>query len=184
MFVAGALIVSPSGVTAQEEAPTETEATERTTVEDVLSDLVADGVITQDQADAVAEALRENVTRHHHHPGPRGIPFDLEEKLGVSAEELREALADGQTIAEIAAANGADLDALVAETLEAVEDRLDQAVDSGRLSAEEAAEKLAEIEDRIEDLVERDLSDIGRRFRFGLGGHDRGFTNPGTGDAA
>ncbi len=180
MFVAGAFLFSPTSVVAQEdtgETQVESEATERTTVEDVLADLVDDGVINQEQADAVAEALREHMADRGHRHHRFGFGLDIEETLGMTPQELREALQDGQTIAEIAEANGIDLDAAVDEALDEIQLRLDEAVEEGRLTAEEVEEKLAEIEERIDSFVNGELpEDFGDRFRRGPGA--RGFDAP------
>lgn len=178
MFVAGAFVFSPAGVVAQEDDPaTETESSDtgRVTVEDVLADLVSDGVITQDQADAVAEALRENVTHRHGPRGHRGFGFGLDilETLDMTPQELMEALEDGQTIAEIAEASGIDLDSVIDEALTEIESRLDEAVEAGRLDAAEVEEKLAEIEERIDAFVNGELPEGFGEGRFGR----RGFGN-------
>lgn len=81
--------------------------------------------------------------RHH---GPGGAPGahleTVAEVIGISVDELRAALADGQSIAEVAEANGVDrqavIDALVAEAM-------------ARLDEVEAA-----LPDRMSDLVDRE----------------------------
>lgn len=183
MFVAGAFLFSPSSVAAQEDTDdTSTEEVVPVTVEDVLADLVDEGVITQEQADAVGTALRERVTHRHGHRGHHGFGFgiDLEETLGLTPQELMEALQDGQTIAEIAEANGVDLDAAIDDALAEAQDRLDQAVENGRLDAEEVAEKLAEIEERITDFVN---GEIPEGFGEGFGRHGPGLRGFGDLDA-
>lgn len=74
------------------------------------------------------------------------------EILGLEVDELRAALAEGQSLADVAEANGVDpqeiVDALVAEASE----RLEAKVADGDLTADEAAEKLA---DRTENIEER-----------------------------
>jgi polyhydroxyalkanoate synthesis regulator phasin len=67
--------------------------------------------------------------------------------------ELRDQLRDGSTLAEIAQAQGVDvqvvIDALVAEA----KAHLDEKVAEGDLTQEEADERLAEITERITDRV-------------------------------
>jgi polyhydroxyalkanoate synthesis regulator phasin len=149
---------------------------------DELQDLVDDGTITAEQADAVADHLVDQVERHFgdgfgdggfgHHggrggpgsggPGFGGPAFDgdvLSDLLGVEVDELRDQLRDGATIAEIAEANGVDvqgvIDALVAEA----EEHLALAVENGRLTQEEADEKLADVRERITEMVEQGRPD-------------------------
>ena len=79
------------------------------------------------------------------------------EAVGVSTDELREALGGGQTIAEVAEANGTDpqdvIDALVAGGTE----RLDAAVADGRIDQATADEPKETLPERAADLVNGDL---------------------------
>ena len=104
--------------------------------------------------------------------GLRELPFvrpalDLDvaaDYLGLTRSELRDALADGRTLAEIARAEGKPVDGLVQELVDAAEERIDDAVADGRLSEERAAELKGDLEDRIEDRVDEEL----RRFELPL----------------
>lgn len=73
--------------------------------------------------------------------------------IGIDVDDLRTALGEGSTIADVAEANGVDPDAVVAAMVEAAEERLDTKVEAGRLTEEEADEKLEAKTDRIEDKV-------------------------------
>jgi hypothetical protein len=88
------------------------------------------------------------------------------ETLGLSEEELRDALGEGQTIAEVAEAQGVEvqtvIDALVAEASA----RIDEAVADGDLTEEEAADRKAELSEHITDLVNGELP-TPRRGPFG-----------------
>jgi hypothetical protein len=108
------------------------------------------GVEVQDETEDQVRPDREPGERR------RGCGHGLEtaaETIGIDVEDLRTALDEGQSIAEVAEANGVDpqevIDAMVAESTE----RLDAKVDEGRLTAEEADERLAEKSERIEDRV-------------------------------
>lgn len=137
-------------------------------LEEALDNLVADGTITQDEADAVvaevqalAEARREErqAERQEH-------LADLAEILGMTPDEVAEALRGGQTIAELAGDSVDEvIDALVAEATE----RIEAAVAEGRLTQERADEMLANLEEHITDRVNGELP-----LRPGHGGH-RGF---------
>jgi hypothetical protein len=73
--------------------------------------------------------------------------------IGVTTDELQTALQGGQTLAEVAVANGstaqAVIDALVAE----LQAHLDEEVASGEHTQEEADARLAEATTRITDMV-------------------------------
>jgi hypothetical protein len=84
------------------------------------------------------------------HRGGRGPGLEAAaEAIGISEDELRTALADGASLAEVAADHGVDVetlaDALVAEATA----RLDEAVADGRLTESEAAERVADLDERI-----------------------------------
>lgn len=82
-------------------------------VDDALGGLVDDGTITRDQADAVETALADARPERGH--GFRHLP-GLEaatEVLGLSAEEVRAALGEGQTLAEVAEEQGVAVEDLV-----------------------------------------------------------------------
>ena len=91
-----------------------------------------------------------------HHGGP-GLGSDLSAAaayLGLTAAELRERLHDGESLADIAEAEGKSVDGLRQTMLGATRQRLDEAVEAGRLSREQADAFLDRIEERIDDLVE------------------------------
>ncbi len=75
------------------------------------------------------------------------------ETIGIEVDELRTALQDGQTIGEIADANGVDADTVIDAMVDALSERLDEKVANGDITEEEAAEKLAEKSERISNKV-------------------------------
>jgi hypothetical protein len=134
-------------------------------IADALAGLVEDGTLTQEQADAVAETLNEQLPAHG--PGGLGGPhghggilLELDaaaEELGLTEEELREQLRNGASLAEIAEEQGVDVDDLVGVLVGAAEERLAAAVDDGRIDQERADELAAGLEDRIRTFVEEGL---------------------------
>ena len=127
---------------------------------DAIAPLVQDGTITQEQADAVIAALEaarpEGGPGMGHGRGPGGPGRGLDAAataLGLSQEDLRSALEGGQTLADVARAQGVDpqtvIDAMVAEARA----HLDEEVASGEHTQEEADQKLAEITERTTDVV-------------------------------
>jgi hypothetical protein len=132
-------------------------------VQTVIDALVADATERLEAAidelpDRMAEVVeREGLPEHGHRGGPGGGPHGMRgmaldtaaEAIGITTDELRDALVDGSTIAEVAAANDVDvqtvIDALVAEA----NDRLDAAVAAGDLTEAEAAERSADLEERV-----------------------------------
>ena len=138
-------------------------------VQTVIDAMVANGTERLEEAiaelpDRIAELVqREGFPDRPGHGGPggpggpfgdRGAGLDAAaEVIGVSPEELREALRDGTSLADLAEANGVDaqdvVDVLVAEATE----RLDQAVADGRLTEEKAADIAEHLTERITAMV-------------------------------
>ena len=152
----GAATLTPTAATAQEDVVVEEGAGP---LEEILGELVTEGVISQDQADAVAERIREAGPFHgagHRHGAHLGTVADL---LDMEPADLVEALRDGQSIADLAGNETQSvIDALVAEATE----RLDQAVADEKLTQGEADEKLVEISQRITNMVNGEGPEDGR----------------------
>jgi len=128
----------------------------RPTVSDGLQDLVDNGTISQDQLDSIVEQFEANRAEGEGpfggRRGPRGFGGGSEvvtSLLGIEQDALREALMDGQTLAEVAEANGVAVDTLVDELVAEKNARLDEKVAEGAITAEEADERRAGIEERV-----------------------------------
>jgi 3-hydroxyacyl-CoA dehydrogenase len=139
-----------------------------------LGPLVEDGTITEAQAEAVAETLAESRPGNRPHRGPGKGLAEAAEFLGLEVEDLAQQLRDGATLAEIA---GDQTDELIALMVDAVEEKLAEAVANERLTQEEADEKLAEAEERITTFVNEGLPE--RPEGEGRGGGRRGLGGPG-----
>jgi polyhydroxyalkanoate synthesis regulator phasin len=88
--------------------------------------------------------------------------------LGLSESELREELGAGKSLADVAAERNRSVDGLVQELVDDAEQRIDDAVDDGRLSEERAAQLKADLEDRIRDRVESERRWPGLPSDFGF----------------
>jgi polyhydroxyalkanoate synthesis regulator phasin len=128
-------------------------------VQDALDGLVDEGTITQDQADSVEDALAD-ARPEGHGPGHRFLAHDLAdiaEALGVEEDDVRAALEDGRTIAELAEEQGVEVSDVVDAIVSAQRERLDQAVADGDLTQEEADRILAASEERVTAFVEGEV---------------------------
>jgi hypothetical protein len=76
------------------------------------------------------------------------------EAIGIDVDELTTELQSGATIAEVAEANGADVDDVIAAMVDDAESQLAAGVEEGRLSEDEAAEIAADLAARIAEMVE------------------------------
>jgi polyhydroxyalkanoate synthesis regulator phasin len=143
-------------------------------IKDALAGLVGDGTITQEQADTVAETLNESDALRGHGHGRRGLGGGIAldtaaEALGVEPDAVRDALREGQTLADLAGEQGVEVSILVDQLVAAAQERLDTAVEEGRITAERAEEVSATLEERVTTAVEEGFG--GRGSGHGRGGH-------------
>ena len=156
----------------------------RSQIVEWLAPLVTEGTIDQSQAEAVADTLAEALPRPH---GPMGRGLEgLREAadfLGLTPEELTEAVRDGQTLAEIAVAQGSTAAALIDHLTGLAEEHLADLVADGRITEEQKAEMLEHMTERITDMVN---GEIERPFLggpgMGRGRHGMGGDGPCLGE--
>lgn len=130
---------------------------------EVLAPLVEDGTINQAQADAVIAALVDARPERGRH-GHRGQGLDAAaEALGMDARELRTALRDGSTIAEVAGERQVEVQTVIDAMVAEVEAHLAEKVESGERTQEQADEMLQRATDRITDLVNNGRPERGDR---------------------
>lgn len=117
-----------------------------------LAGLVADGTLTQEQADKVAATL--DAAGPGRHGGPGRDLAAAATALGMTEADLRTALhgADA-TLAKIAESEGVPLDTLIAALVEAEKARIAQDVTDGRITQAQADERLARITERVTERV-------------------------------
>lgn len=133
--------------------------TEETGDENVLDTTGAENVQVQDapEGDDVGpdadDAEGEREGRRGHRGGCN--LEDIAAAIGIEEDALRAELDAGQSIADVAEANGVDSAVIVDLLVDQAEERIAQKVEDGRITEEEAAEKLADVEERAEDRVER-----------------------------
>jgi hypothetical protein len=96
--------------------------------------------------------------------------------IGLSQDELHSRLESGDTLAEIATAEGKTVDGLVQAMVDAAEKDIAAAVDTGRLPQSQADEILSDLPQHIEDLVNGDLP--GPMGPPGHGWHTEGVPGP------
>lgn len=182
VLVVAALTMSGIALAQTDESTDETTVNENAVAKIVekLQGLVDDGTISADQAQAVAEALADEVHPGGHR-GPRGFG-QIAEFLGMEAEDFRAALQEYDTLADLAAANGSSADELIDFLVSQAEERIAQAVADGKIDQAEADEKLAEIEERVTTLVNSEIPEPGDRpgRRGPGGGEEGGFGGPQT----
>lgn len=160
---AGAAGNSISATTPTDDTDTATADSERPDPSDrlleVLQPLVDDGTLTQAQLDSVIDTLVAAGPMGGDHGGRggrggRGPGLEVvASTLGMTAEEVREAISNGQTLAQLAEANGSSGEALIDAILAEMKTHLDEKVAAGDLTQEEADAKLADATTRVTEFV-------------------------------
>jgi uncharacterized protein YidB (DUF937 family) len=166
------------------------DATKAAAVDQVDSAL-ADGKITQAQADELKQRIESGefppffggpffgrpFGDPFRHAGPPPLPLFGErlsaaaDYLGLTVSQLRAKLNDGQTLAEIAKTQGKSVDGLKRAIVGAAETKLDELVQQGELTQAQADATLERLKSHIDDLVENGVF----RFHFrGPVGHEHG----------
>jgi hypothetical protein len=161
----------------------ELDAALRQALENRVDAAVQAGTLTAEQGAALKERIAAGDMPlvgvgpgFGHHHGPGGADLEAAATyLGLTPAELRARLQDGDTLAEIAAAEGKSVDGLVDALVAAAKTHLDEKVEAGRLTEAQRTEILAELESRIEAVVN---GEAGFGFRRGHGGPGFGGFGP------
>lgn len=148
-------------------APGRVESAFRRALENRVDAAVAAGRLSEEEGAALKERIRSGELPRlglrgpgrghghgHHGPGPKLAAAAA--YLGVTEAELREALRDGDSLAEQARERGKSVDGLVDALVAAVTAELDRAVADGRLTDAQRDDRVAELEQHVSELVQRE----------------------------
>jgi uncharacterized protein YidB (DUF937 family) len=146
--------------------PSELEAALDEAVAARIDAAVAEGELPQERADRMKERLEEgglpffggadgpHMHRHMHVVGGLDAAAAY---LGLTEAELREALHDDRTLAELATAQGKTVDGLKEALVADATEHLNAAVAAGRLTEEQKQRILEDLPERIDSLVRGEL---------------------------
>jgi hypothetical protein len=161
-------------------------------LENRIDEAVKSGRLTEEQGEAMKQRIETDDFPLF--PGPalghRGFGHhaalrDLDTAaayLGVEEEALRDRLRDGETLADVAKAEGKSVDGLVTAIVAATTKRLDEAVTAGRLTKAQRDEIAADLKERTTAIVNGDFPALKGRGGPGFGpGPGFGFRGPGFG---
>ena len=154
------------------------------------------GRLTQEQADALRQRIESGdfagpglflgpggfgAFDHHGAFGPPGSKLDTAAGyLGLSESQLVTKLQSGQSLADVAKAQGKSVDGLKQALIADAKEKLDQAVKDGRITDAQRDEILAGLDSHIDDLINRaGFAGPDRHFGFGFHhGFGPGSSNP------
>jgi hypothetical protein len=97
---------------------------------------------------------------------------------GLTMQEIRQQVADGATLAAVIEANGGSVDAVIAEAMTVIEERVAEAQENGSITEERAAQVLENLEQRLTDAVNGTGGFMGRGGGMMGNWGERGFFAP------
>ena len=187
--IGGGAAVVPSLASAQDAPEVQVEETREGRFGTAFEGLVTDGTLTQAQVDAIQERFEtlraergedgENGRRGHRRGGMKASLETVTEVLGLEADALREARAEGSSLAEIAEAQGVLPQTLIDALVDEANARIDEKAAERDLDEAQVQEMKDAVEAKITEKVnaepgERGERDRGARRGFGRGGVDEG----------
>jgi hypothetical protein len=151
-------------------SPSDLQSAVQGAVADQLDNAVAAGRLTRQQADAMKQRLKDRGGLPlfgggrrfgFAHPGPLGPggrllfggPDVVAKYLGLDAATLRERLASGKSLADVAKDQGKDVAGLEQALVDAARARLDKAVVDKRITEQQRQSILDRLKSRVADLV-------------------------------
>jgi hypothetical protein len=124
---------------------------------------VDDGRLTKEQGERMKERIDSDELPlfglgpgrgFHHHHGPFHAKLEgAAEYLGMTRAQLRQALGEGKTLAQVARDRDKSVEGLIEALVEDAEQKLQDDVEAGRLTEAEKTEMLSGLRRRITDLV-------------------------------
>ncbi len=171
--------------------PSKLSAAIKKALEDRVDAAVADGRLTKQQGDELKQRIESGEFPLFAGPGlgrpgfgfrhafgpPHAFLHGLDAAatyLGLTDDQVRSQLESGKSLAEIAKAQKKSVDGLEQALVKEVQNRLDQAVQDGRLTKAQEQRILSGLKQHIDDLVNGKVPDRPRfGFRRGFGFGDR-----------
>lgn len=170
LFVAGAFLPASAETATKPDTATtagDSSLTDRPTrLNEAAAGLVDDGTLTREEADTIAATLDDSQALGPQGFGPQGfgrrmhddagsLPFETAgEVLGLTAEEMRDALRSGSSLADLAKQQGVDVSTLVDALVAVATERIDTAVAAGDLEQDRADELEAQLAERVTAVVD------------------------------
>jgi hypothetical protein len=128
-----------------------------------INEGVAEGRFTQEQADERLADLEEHITERlngtFERPEGKGEGRNgrdntiIQDATGLTRDELRTAVQNGSTVADLIIANGGDVDSVIAELVAEATTHINEQVAEGRFTQEQADERIADLEEHITDRL-------------------------------
>ncbi len=150
-----------------------------------LDEAVAEGTLDAERADEIREGLDEKVDEWiNRTPGDgegrgkgqkgkgrsgagllKGGSEEVSELLGLDTEEIRVALSEGNSLADIAEQQDVPVEDLAAVLAANAIERIDSAVEEEKITEEQATEAKEGLDERIDEFLDKEFDGEGRQQR-------------------
>ena len=149
---------------------------------DLIDEALANGDIDEERAAELRDRVENGEPLFPHHGGPGGhhgpgrfpgihwIAESAKEILGLEDGDIREAYADGKSLADLAEEKGVSVEDFKSQLLDAAEAKLAEKVADGDITQEQADNKLERLTNNIDDIINfvpPEPPADGEGFRFG-----------------
>ena len=148
---------------------------------EMIDEAVADGDLTDEQAERLKERAEEGSAlfaglRPHHRPNGKGhhIIDAALQLLDMEKDELRQQFSEGNSLAEIAEAQGMNAEEFEVELAGVIQAEIEEKVASGDITEEQADRVLAGLEEHVDRVVNLDPDDGPPHRGGGFGGLRQG----------
>jgi hypothetical protein len=143
--------------------PSELNDALKTALKNRVDEAVEDGRLTEAQGEKMKDAIDDGelpgfgfgIGPKLHHHGPLGNFDAAADYLGLTEAELRAALEDGRSLADVAKSEGKSVDGLVDALTADARQKLAQAVEDGHITQAQREAMQQDLEARIRDFVNR-----------------------------
>lgn len=132
------------------------------TATEQINGAVADGKLGQEQADELIASLPDLYTQavngeFEHRVGEVAVGLAVlrqaAEQTGLQVREIVQQIRDGKSLADVLTENGVDVTAFIDGAVAQVAERLNRAVENGRLTQEQVDERLTTFRDRLTERI-------------------------------
>jgi 2C-methyl-D-erythritol 2,4-cyclodiphosphate synthase len=132
--------------------------------------LTAGVAVVATSLDSAGESRPIFWSRGDHHRGIKGLIREVSEVLNLEASEVAAQLREGNTLAQIIEEHGSTVEAVVEDLTAEQRERLQEAVNEGRITQEEMDERLARLEERYTRVLNSErlgrLAERASHWRF------------------
>jgi membrane-bound lytic murein transglycosylase B len=148
--------------------------------DETIDEAVADGSLTEEQAERLKERAEEGGLLFGGR-GPNGRGHHVIDAalqvLDMEKDELRQQFSEGNSLAEIAEAQGMNAEEFEAEVAGLIQADIEEKAASGDITEEQAERILADLEEHVDRVVNRDPDDGPPHRHGGFGGASSGETS-------